>query len=420
MFANEGRVFESEAKEQAISPRLRIALICLWAATLISIPIWVSLADHGWDLNVYRAAASSLRNAHDPYADSIAIQTEFYRHHEFRQDVDPPYCYVYSPITLLLLKLISIVPDWISAIVYWALYVGGVLVGIRVAMAFVRFSERKIFLFFAPISAFFPGLLNDGTILGGNIAYILYGFILLSALHGWRRKQWFWFYFAVLAASCFKLPFLSFLLLPPLSERRQWLSAIFAGLIGAILFFSQSLVKPVLFKHFLQAVEQQFSYNRDFGASPSGILARFLIDHHYSYSPASLIFYLCYAVLLIFALFYGARLYFNGLIDLEQWAPMLLVGVVLLNPRLQTYDSSAITLPLTLIGWRSLRSTLSPFRTAIAFGGVFVAANLISRISWSARNLVECVLVIAISLAGWVYIRRQSVDSLLEAELDLK
>ena len=65
-----------------------------------------------------------------------------------------------------------------------------------------------------------------------------------------------------------------------------------------------------------------------------------------------LIFYLCYAIPLFALLFALSRRYLQGSFTLRQWAPVLLVGVILFNPRILEYDVAPITLPLTLIAWR--------------------------------------------------------------------
>ncbi len=155
-------------------------------------------------------------------------------------------------------------------------------------MQAVEDSERRYFIYFAPVAAFFPGLLANGTILGGNIAYILYALVLLAAVVGWRRGSWHWFYLAVLAASCVKAPLLSLVAIPVLSARRQWIPAGITTAAGAAFFAMQPLVWPTLFKHYLQAVELQFSYNHDFGSSPAGLFSEILtITASPTLSPAS-------------------------------------------------------------------------------------------------------------------------------------
>src|SRR6201999_375654 len=111
------------------------------------------------------------------------------------------------------------------------------------------------------------------TVLGGNIAYILYGAVLAAAFLGWKKNLWWCFYVVVLFAACVKAPLLSLALLPALSARKQWLPTTATVAAGLLLFACQPLIWPALFKHYLEAVELQFSFNQDFGCSPAGLFS---------------------------------------------------------------------------------------------------------------------------------------------------
>lgn len=382
----------------------RTALIALWAAVLIALPIWMSLDKPGWDVAIYHRAVLAVAAGHDPYADAIAVQTAFHQLHIHtpysNPGTDPPYSYVYSPITLTALRALAHVPALLTGIVYWLLYVLGVLAELWAGLWFARQHERRAFLFMVPVAAFFPGLLANGIVLSGNIAYILYGAMLLAAVYAWRTGTWRWFYLAAVAASCVKAPLLSLILLPALSARKQWLPAIATATLGFALFALQPLIWPDLFHHYLQAVELQFSYNRDFGCSPAGLFSGYLFDHGRSYNPASLYLYAAYALPLFLALLYLARLFHQGRFTLKQWVPVLLIGVILLNPRLIEYDVAPITLPLALIAWRTLR--LIPNRTtAIVIGAVaFAALNAIALSSWDLRKLLDGPLLVILFVTG--------------------
>jgi hypothetical protein len=278
-------------------------------------------------------------------------------------------------------------------------------------MSLVLPSERKVFLFLAPLSLFFPGFLEDATLLSGNVACILYGIIFLSALYAWRHKRWMWFYIAVVVASLFKPPFLTLLLLPVLSQRRQWLRAALAFMSGIAIYIGQFVLFPTLFKHYLQAVDLQFSYNRDFGSSPAGVFGGVLFDHHYPYSTLSLALFFVYAVPLVLALLYRSRLFFSGVLSFEQWISVLMVGILLLNPRVQEYDAAAFTIPAALIVWRFLRSRIGLPKTAFVIGLAFGVANLISAGHWDVRKLVECVVLVATVLIGLFDKKRWPVET---------
>ena len=258
--------------------------------------------------------------------------------------------------------------------------------------------------------------------MSGNIAYILYPVILAAAVLGWKHGRWSWFYAAVLAASCVKAPLLSLAVIPVLSARRQWVPAAAIVAAGAALFAMQPLIWPSLFRHYLQAVELQFSYNRDFGCSPAGLFSGVLFDHGLPYSPASMIFYLCYAVPLFALLLWLSREFLRGGFPLRQWAPVLLVGVILLNPRLIEYDVAPLAIPLALIGWRYLRSRMA-VRTALLVAGlVFAVTNGLALLGWEVRKLVDGPLVVAVFAAGsWGLLRQaRQVQGAPEAANDVR
>lgn len=374
-------------------------LIGMWVAVVIALAVWTRFEIPGWDVGVYTAAIHSLHAGHDPYADAMAIQRAYHDH-----GGDPngslPYSYVYSPITLPLLRLIGSVPFWLSGSAYWVVYALGVLGQMWFAMQFTTGRERRIFLYLVPAAAFFPGLLQNGTVLSGNIAYIVYAAVLLAALMGWRRGTWGWFYVAVLAASCVKPPLLSLVLIPALSARRQWFATGFTAAAGVALFAVQPRIWPSLFANFLKAVDLQFLYNKDFGCSPAGMFSDALFRMGLPYSPSGLIFYLCYAIPLFALLVYLSNRYLRGSITLNQWIPVLLVGVILLNPRIMEYDVAPITLPLALIAWRFFARFTTTARTIVYMGILFTITNGLAAFGWEVRKLVDAPLLVLVFGAG--------------------
>ena len=89
----------------------------------------------------------------------------------------------------------------------------------------------------------------------------------------------------------------------------------------------------MLFRHYLQAVELQFSFNHDFSSSPAGLVADALYDV-IPYQITSAGFYLFYGSGVFAVLLYLSRRYFAGEFSLKQWAPVVLTGTLLLNPRI--------------------------------------------------------------------------------------
>ncbi|MEZ2348227.1 hypothetical protein [Terriglobus sp. RCC_193] len=334
---------------------IRILAVLFWIGAIVSLPALVlsGKSRWGWDLHVYANAIHSLRAGHDPYADGIAVQQAFHASPQASDPtIMPPYTYVYSPITLPVVRLVSHLPLNVSGSIYWAVYASAVLLMVWVGTRFFRSSEHAAMLLMAPLAMHFPGLLSNNVILSGNLAYILYGIILLLAWLGWQRGIWWPFYLAVIAASCIKAPLLTLLCIPVFSARKQWLPASAAACVGLLFFSIQRFLWPGEFLNYLRAVSLQFEYNHDFGLSPAGLLGEWLYAHHRAYTAASTFFYIAYAIPLLLSLFFLAKRYGKGDISLEQWAPVLLLGVVLLNPRIKEYDVAPLTLPLALIAWR--------------------------------------------------------------------
>ncbi len=374
-----------------------------------AIPVWIALTTPGWDVAIYHSAMRALAAGHDPYADAIAIQNVFHSQLALHPHAEPPYSYVYSPLTLPLLRAIGAFPLWLSGSVYWLAYFAAVLAQIWVGMQAVEENERRFFFYFAPVAAFFPGLLANGIVMSGNIAYLLYAAVLLTAILGWKRGSWHWFYGITLAASCVKAPFLSVLAIPLLSARRQWIPACITAVAGIGLFAMQPLIWPTLFRHYLQAVELQFSYNRDFGCSPAGLFSGVLFDHHIPYSPAGFIFYLCYAIPLFSFLFYLSRQFLQGRFSLKQWIPVLLTGVIFLNPRLLEYDVAPLALPLALIGWRFLASFKLSSKTITCLLLLYAIANGIGLYNWDLRKLLDGALLVLFFVAGsWTLLQHRN------------
>ena len=383
-----------------LQPHHRSIVLTLWVLAFATIPIWIQFDHPAWDAGIYLKAVRALQAGHDPYADAIVIQNLFHSTLALHPNAQVPYSYVYSPITLPLLRFVGSFPLWLSGGVYWLLYLAGVLAEIWAGMQAVQHSERRYFIYLAPVAAFFPGFLACDNVLSGNIAYILYGLILAAAVFGWRKGQWRWFYLLILAASCVKAPLLCLVALPVLSARKQWLPAGITAAAGVALFAIQPMLWPSLFRHFLEAVDLQFKYNRDFGVSPAGLFGGVLFDHGIPYSPGSFIFYACYAMPLFAFLFYLSRRFLRGEFTLKQWIPVLLLGVILLNPRLIEYDVAPLALPLALIGWRFFRSFSAPPRNIIFFSLLFAIANIIAYQSWNVWKLTEGPLLVLFFIAG--------------------
>jgi len=380
--------------------RSRAIAVTFWVLALAAIPLWTHYDKPGWDIVFYRNAITALHAGHDPYLDAMAVQQAFHATLAQHPNDTPPYSYVYSPMTLSLLRFLGALPVWLSGSLYWLAIILGAFVPIFVMRRVKQEFDAAFFRIVAPVAIFFPGLLAQDTVLSGNVAFILYGIVLLGAAYGWHRNKWLWCYLAILIASVFKAPLLCLVAIPLFSARRQWLPTAVTATLGLGLFAVQSLIWPSLFHHFLQAVELQFSYNRDFGSSPAGVFSYIITGHGVPYSPYSEIFYLTYAVVLFATLLYLSRKFLDGDFTLAQWVPVLLLGVILLNPRLMEYDLAPLALPMAMIGWRFVRRLSSSSAAVALYFAVFLAANLIGAGINGCWKPTECVLLITSFLTG--------------------
>ena len=81
-------------------------------------------------------------------------------------------------------------------------------------------------------------------------------------------------------------------------------------------------------------------------------------------------------------------------------AGVLILGVILLNPRLIEYDAAPLALPAALIAWRFLAAIASPRRTILYFTLSFVAVNAIALTGWQIWKLTEGPLLVVLFAAG--------------------
>ncbi len=348
-----------------------IILRFVWVAALLSLAglilsatktepsAWLT-PGRAWDVDIYYRAMQAVRAGQDPYATGLArqIAAEATGHHAFT--------YVYPPLTLLALRAVNLLPLWMAAALYWISYSAAFIGIMWAATQCFRPPDRDIkdcdikhlsvMQYAVPLAVFFPGLMPDDVILSGNIAYVFYGLIFTAAVLGWRRGVWRWFYLAVLFAACFKLPFLTLLAIPPLAGERQWLKATGVGAAGIGLFAVQNWLWPLQFREYMQSVSLQFQFNGDFGLSPAGILGRYLYQRGLPYSAPSALAFLLYGSVLFATLYAFSVLYRERRISAESWIPVLMVGTILLNPRIMQYDAHAIALPMALILARSVAS----------------------------------------------------------------
>ena len=339
----------------------RVILGMVWLATFISLAglmitsrktegaVWVTPGIF-WDVAIYDRAIEAVRVGLDPYAVGLA------RQHLAEATGQHAFTYVYPPITLVVLRAINLVPAWFAMALYWLIYIAGYAAVVWAISQFFRPQDRPVMQYAVPLIVFFPSLMTDKVILSGNVAYVFYGLLFAATVVGWRRGVWRWFYVAMLLTASFKLPLLTLLAIPALAGKRQWAKATAVGAAGVSIWALQSWLWPIQFREYLESVNLQFLYNHDFGESLAGNIGRALYSHGMPFTILPTLVFLAYGSILFATLYYFSRLYHAGRLSAETWFPVLLVGTVLLNPRIMQYDVHVISLAMALILWRSVAS----------------------------------------------------------------
>lgn len=390
---------------------LRRKALLYWILAIAGAGLCIATNPPGWDLDVYRKAIHSFQQGHDPFQDEVAATRDYTRNLATEYGGGTSLYYVYSPVTLR-------IGSWaqhlrVARPLYWIAYSAALLAILLVAGSAITERDSRYTDLIPPASLFFPGLLASGIFLSGNVAILLYGLTYAAAALGWRRNRWLPFYAAVLLCSLFKLPMLALLAIPVFSARRQWIHSIATAAAALAIFAAQSIAFPTLFHHQLQAVDRLFSFNRDIGCSPAGLFAGVLFDRHLPYFPLAPLVFLAYSIPICILLHRLSRRYLAGSIPLSDWMPVLLVGTTLLSPRLLEYDVLPITIPLALIGVRSIQRLLHPGRAALLLGALLLAVNIfLSRLPPLQRSLhwkeAECVVLCVAFVAGALSLLRST------------
>ncbi len=383
-----------------------------WLAAALAVAAMAYTGAVGWDAEIYWGAVQDLRHGQDPYAVGIAAQLAFQNRPASSPPQHVPFAYVYSPLTLPLLRLLSAIPGWLLGLLYGIAIAVGFLLQLWAGFQMAEERERKWLALLLPAVAFFPGLITDDVILSGNIAFILYGLILAAAVLGWKRGHWFWYYVAVVVASVVKTPTLTMLAFPVLVGRRQWIPAASAAGAGLGLFGVQWLIWPQQFREYLFALRLVFDEVHDFGFGPAGVLSKILWQMGKPYSRPSTIVYLMCSCAVGLVLLRLKRRVDLGQMTKDVWIPVALVGTLFFYPRIMKYDLAPFTIPMLLIVWRKLRNSAGsassdqtggwPSRSAgkaILFVVCFLAANIIT-VAGPAWVPVELMVLLAVFGVG--------------------
>ncbi len=393
----------------------RKIVVMFWVAAIVAVAAMAYTGPAGWDAQISWRAVQTIHRGGDPYAVGIAAQLAFLNRPHPSPSDRIPYAYVYSPMTLPLLRLCAAVPGWLLGLLYGLAVLSGFLLELWAGFQMAEAWERKWLVVMLPAIAFFPGLVTDDTILSGNIGYVLYGLVLAASVPGWNRGRWFWYYVAVVAASIVKAPLLTMIAFPVLVGKRQWLPAGAAGSVGLALFALAGRIWPVEFREYLVALRLLFVEVHDFGFGPAGVLGKTLWRLGRPYFPIAIIFYLIVSCVLGIILLVLKRRVARGEMTREAWIPVALVGTLLFYPRIMRYDLAAFAVPMLLIGWRVLRkaeesappllpgrlfSWLTPGSAILVV--CFLAANIITVVGpiWFPIELMVLLAVFGLGVAS--------------------
>jgi hypothetical protein len=312
-------------KQRATQPAWVIAL----AFTSFAAMYWFQnrhhLLPYGWmeDLHVYAGAVRLFQSGVSPYYGANFMGLRF----------------VYPPIALYAFRgLAALAPGNLP----WTLF--GFVSSTSVLLApfvLARYYLRVPWL--TPAMALlvwfgesrFTGLL---ALYSANVAPICYLACLLAGVPGLRRNRWSWFYVVVMLAAMVKITFLVMLLFPVFAGRRQWWPSIGSVLSVGLLYALEARLFPGLYAGYKWALLQQLSVEKQFGYGVFGVVAWIdeMLKRPVSFDPFAVqaLFVIVLLGMLLWLRLRGADLREPGI-----WLGLLLMAVILVNPRMLHYDA---------------------------------------------------------------------------------
>lgn len=315
------------------------------------------------DAKIYMRALEATRAGHNPYVAGLALQQSA----QAQGDAEKTFAFVYPPYSLLLIRAMASLPGLLPTCLYWTLYACGALAQLWAVLYVLSPDEQRIARYLLPFCLLFPAFIySKESIFGGNIAYILYGILLPAALLGCRKGNWKWFYLAVLLAACIKPQMLTLLILPLLVGAPQWQATILTGIGSVSLVGLQRFVWPEVYQSWQTALNLQFlRYDREFGVGVVSILGCDLWRRHLPYQLPCMILYGLLAGAILTALLVIARYHREEKISTTDLLPVMLTGVIQLNPRILGNDFFCLTIPLAAILLRFLRQKTGSWKWTV-------------------------------------------------------
>lgn len=326
----------------------RPAAIYILGLMLLAAPVfWLirrSEFPDAWekDLTVYSRAVGDFLAGNNPYNGSLA-----------------PMYFLYPPVFLHMAAWIArVLPANSGGAIY-------AVVSIAAICALPLLLSRYYFRFawLSPLLAFFlffcsPRFTGTLALVEMNIAGILYLLAFAGAVPGLKRNRWEWFYLAVFCAAMVKVTFLGLLLLPLLAGRRQWVKSGVCVVAVVAANLGEQALWPVLYHGYKWTLTQGVSNNYGYGIF--GLLATY---HRRMRTGAGVLPYAVFVpmavALLALMLLLKKRLgrgYQENFASNGNWLALVIVAIILVNPREMQYDMDIALLGAFVLWVYALRT----------------------------------------------------------------
>jgi hypothetical protein len=379
------------APEGTIAPHQppRWLILCA-AAAFASLYLFLYRHDllYQWleDLHVYAGAVQLFRSGVNPYYQSIFEGLRF----------------VYPPVVLYAFRALAAV---LPGNAFWLVLAFVHLTSVLLApFVLARHYLREHWL--TPSMALLVWLGESRftgmqALYSANVAPTLYLAALLAAVPGLRKNRWGWFYAAVLLGGMVKITFLVMLLFPLLAGRRQWWRSVGCGVGVAAAYALQARLFPALYAGYKWAVLQQVQVEHQFGYGVFGVAASLDEKLH---RPVGLDAYGVHA--LFAAVLLGALLWLRrrgaDVRDPNVWMGMLVMAVIVVNPRVLHYDAYlalfaayvVLAVTLRLEGWKLIALLAAMYAPSLAVPHVIHA-----KLMYGSYEL--CLILIALAAGIW-------------------
>ena len=276
--------------------------------------------------------------------------------------------YIYPPIFVW-------VGSWLSRLLApalgWKLYIT-VQVASVVATPFIlaRFYLRRLG-YVEAFALFFlaPFAVTENAAIGGNVAHPFYCAALLAAAPGISTNRWKWFYIVIVLAATVKITFLILLLLPLLAGVGQVVPSAIATAVTAAVYLLQMVSSPHLYQQFHDTLSKQTFAARNYGFAPFGATANLL--RHFNISgyilPGAVQILSAIVILLVL---WRLRPQTDRRDD--RWLALILVAIVLVNPRMFESDVATGLLAAYFLLLSNWRLPATWVLAAISFLGFFI------------------------------------------------